>query len=329
MRQPLVTIITPTYNHEKFISQCIKSVLVQTYHNWEMIIIDDGSTDNTLDIIMEYVKNEKRIKIVTHSSNWGIYRLAHTYNQALSLSKGDYIAILEGDDFWPSYKLETQLNCFKKDNIILSWGVGYSIDADNKHLQKISYKKFFMNKKIYSNNPPGIALRKLLFINYLIPSVTIMLRKKELLNIGGFKQPSNTHYVDYPTWLHLSLKGQFCFINKVLGYWRYHLSQSTSRLYAEQMESHAKCALEFFNNLETKHKKNVKIKKKAIMSQYYWYQIRAESIRNKKKHNFQKRFMKIIFTGSYSLKFKALIALIASLININFNKLIDLKKRLI
>src|SRR6267378_4285585 len=91
---PLVSIITATFNHEPFIASCIESVLGQSYSNWEQIIIDDGSTDKTADVIRGY--SDRRIRFI-HQANHGIEALALTYNHALSQAKGEIIAILEGD----------------------------------------------------------------------------------------------------------------------------------------------------------------------------------------------------------------------------------------
>lgn len=92
---PLVSIITPTYNHEKYITECIRSAISQTYQNWEMIIIDDGSTDRTQTLIKSFSDN--RIKYI-YQEHLGAYQLGLTYNKALNQTKGKFIAILEGDD---------------------------------------------------------------------------------------------------------------------------------------------------------------------------------------------------------------------------------------
>lgn len=88
----LISIITPTYNHEKYISDCILSVQQQTYSNWEMIIVDDGSTDNTFQVANEIAKIDNRIRLYTQK-NIGVFRLGETYNFALSKAEGKYIAI--------------------------------------------------------------------------------------------------------------------------------------------------------------------------------------------------------------------------------------------
>src|SRR5947207_2132870 len=82
------SIVTPTYNHERFIGACIESVLAQSYTNWEMIIVDDGSTDNTWNILQYYTKIDARIRPF-HQENKGIWCLAETYNFALQHSRGE------------------------------------------------------------------------------------------------------------------------------------------------------------------------------------------------------------------------------------------------
>jgi glycosyltransferase involved in cell wall biosynthesis len=120
---PIVSIITPTYNHKNFIDKAIESVLAQTFSDWELIVVDDASTDQTPLIIEQYCQRDKRIKFLPHSFNWGKSRLADIYNQALELCKGKYIAILEGDDLWPAYKLEVQIPMLESDpEAVLSHG---------------------------------------------------------------------------------------------------------------------------------------------------------------------------------------------------------------
>jgi len=119
---PLVSIISPVYNHEKYITDCIESVRNQTYTDWEMIIINDGSTDNTIKVIESFLKLEDRIHLLDQE-NVGIFRLSDTYNRGLQVAKGKYIAILEGDDFWERNKLERQVAIMESDqSIILAWG---------------------------------------------------------------------------------------------------------------------------------------------------------------------------------------------------------------
>jgi len=234
MEKPLVSIITPTYNHERFIGQCIESVLAQTYRHWEMIIVDDGSTDRTCEIIQQY--KDSRICYLRQEHK-GIYRLGETYNQALNYASGELIAILEGDDYWPPYKLERQIPAFSDNNVTLVWGKGGLVDERGKLIGVLQAVKRNLDLHI----PQVIS--KLVFKNFLFPTVTIVVRRKELLSIGGFFQPSYSPFVDFPTWLrlafHLDSDKRFYFINDILGYRRKHSSQVSSDL-CSMMLAHAK-----------------------------------------------------------------------------------------
>lgn len=225
MENPLVSIISPTYNHEKYIQDCIQSVINQVYTNWEMIIIDDGSIDSTYSIAQSFSLKDPRIKVYTQK-NIGIFRLSETYNFALNIAKGKYIAILEGDDVWFKNKLCLQIKELEENNnIVLSWGKAYSSKED-----LASHYALHPGKNIpdtYSNNtPPGNSINVFLFSNF-IPALTAVIRKDSLLSIGGFQQKYNLPLVDLPTWLELSLKGTFSYIDEPLGSWRIYPTQVT------------------------------------------------------------------------------------------------------
>ncbi len=118
MSSPLVSIITATYNAEKFIVDTIESVLAQTYKNWEWCIVDDGSQDNTKNLIKDYVKRDSRIHFYELSQNQGP---AGARTLAMQKSKGEYVAFLDADDLWLSTKLEKQLDFMLKNNHAFSF----------------------------------------------------------------------------------------------------------------------------------------------------------------------------------------------------------------
>ena len=107
--EDLVSIITPTYNCGKFINETIKSVLNQTYKNWEMIIVDDCSTDDTEKVVLKF--DDAGIKYYKLKTNSGA---AVARTTAMQLAKGSYMAFLDSDDIWTEDKLEKQLNFMKK-----------------------------------------------------------------------------------------------------------------------------------------------------------------------------------------------------------------------
>lgn len=273
MNQPLVSIITPTYNHERFIPDCINSVLSQTYQNWEMIIVDDGSTDSTFIVAKEFAKKEPRIKVYTQK-NIGIFRLAETYNFALSQSSGKYVAVLEGDDVWLPEKLEKQIPTLEEDdNIVLSWGRAYSssVDLTTDYNMNLLINR---DEKIITNTPVKSACEDFLYINF-IPALTVILRRSTLESIGGFIQNFNLPLVDLPTWQQIALFGKFSFIDEPLGKWRFYPTQVTKTYTVEITEGFYKLALSYykqnknyFDSIDFKEKKLHKFYSKKLVICY-------------------------------------------------------------
>jgi glycosyltransferase involved in cell wall biosynthesis len=209
-----VSIITPTFNHEKFIAECIESVLRQTYQAWEMIIIDDGSTDRTPEIIGHY--RDPRISYI-RKGHRGIEALAENYNLGVEKAKGEFLVILEGDDFLPHNRLEIQLPIFDDAQVVLCHGRYAYVFGD----KRVVYPTPFEVDQL-RNRPMGAALRIFLQGFNPIGTQSVMIRKSALLEAGGFMQPPYLPLVDYPTWMKLALKGSFEFIPEILGFWRRH-----------------------------------------------------------------------------------------------------------
>lgn len=236
MKTPVVSIITPTYNHEKFIGQCIESVLTQTFANWEQIIIDDGSTDLTARVIRRY--KDRRIKYIRQQHR-GLPSLHEIYNDALALARGDFIAILEGDDFWPKDKLEKQLQTFDSPDIVLVWGVGVVTDEAGRPLFRRASIKTRDQLKDFTSSE---ILRMIRRDNPITPTSTVIVRRNELVRIGGFQPSPSRIYVDLPTWLKLAASNhyKFRFVNTVLGFWRTHSHQVSAATRSQQLFDHAK-----------------------------------------------------------------------------------------
>lgn len=127
----LVSVITPTYNCARFITETIRSVQAQTYKNWEMIIVDDHSTDDTINVITPYIKTDKRIIYHRLNINSGA---AIARNTALQMAHGRWIAFLDSDDLWLPEKLERQLNFMKKNNYHFTYHDYEEIDESSKPL---------------------------------------------------------------------------------------------------------------------------------------------------------------------------------------------------
>ena len=114
MNEPLVSIITPVYNAERFLSDTIKSVQNQTYKNWEILLIDDCSKDNSAQIIKEFQKYDNRIKYIKLKKNSGA---SVSRNEGIRNAKGRFIAFVDSDDIWKPEKLEIQIKYMLKENL--------------------------------------------------------------------------------------------------------------------------------------------------------------------------------------------------------------------
>ena len=152
MDNPLVSIITPSFNSEKFIAETIESVQNQTYQNLEMIIVDDSSKDQTAAIIEQFVANDSRIQFfqLEKNSGAGIAR-----ELALSKAKGNYISFLDADDLWKPLKLEKQLQFLKENKLHFTFSFYDCIDEDGNVL----------NKRVEA--PLNLSYRQLFFCNYI------------------------------------------------------------------------------------------------------------------------------------------------------------------
>ena len=154
-KEELVSIIVPVYNSEKFIKDTIKTVEEQTYKSWELLLINDCSTDNSKEIIKEYANKDKRIKLINLEENSGA---AVARNKGIELAEGRYIAFLDADDLWNKDKLKRQVEFMKNNNYVFSF-TGYEFANEDgigngKIVTvpfKINYKQALKNTTIWTS----------------------------------------------------------------------------------------------------------------------------------------------------------------------------------
>tara|TARA_B100000886_G_scaffold333529_1_gene287705 strand:+ start:814 stop:1563 length:750 start_codon:yes stop_codon:yes gene_type:complete len=191
MKDELVSIITPTYNSEKFISETINSILKQTYTNWELLITDDCSTDKTVEIVESYVKKDYRIKFFSLKKNSGA---AIARNNSIKNSKGRYISFLDSDDLWLKNKLELQINFMKKGDYALTY---------------TSYEKF-KNKNTFISNIycfDKLNYNDMLRNNYI--GCLTAIYDSNLL--GKILMPNIRRRQDYALWLKILKKVDYAY----------------------------------------------------------------------------------------------------------------------
>jgi teichuronic acid biosynthesis glycosyltransferase TuaG len=150
--EPLVSIITPNYNSEKFITECIDSVRNQTYKKWELIIIDDCSTDNSVSIIKKLQATDARIKLIKLNKNSGP---AVARNKGIEEAKGTYIAFLDSDDFWLPQKLKVQVPFMQTKKTSLSFSSYYSVNENKKNQKLLKAKETINYNKLLKGNCIG------------------------------------------------------------------------------------------------------------------------------------------------------------------------------
>ena len=147
-----VSIIVPMYNAEKFIGKTIESVLAQTYQNWEMLIMNDVSTDNSLAIVSLYAKKDERIKIVNTEKNVGVVK---GRNFLIDLASGKYIAFLDADDYWHNEKLEKQIKFMKEKNASISCTEYTRVKENEEKINDVIIKEEISYNDMLKNNYLG------------------------------------------------------------------------------------------------------------------------------------------------------------------------------
>lgn len=199
-----VSVITPTYNSAKYVEKTIRSVQSQTYTNWEMIIVDDCSTDNTCEIIENIITIDKRIKLIKQEQNQGA-GAARTL--AMQNSTGKYIAYLDADDIWLPEKLEKQVRFMSENGISFSCTSYEVIDDDGKQLHK------------YVHMLPRVDYVGFL-TNNLLQTVGIMV-DAEKVDKKCLVMPGIRRRQDAATWLQILKSGHDCYgLDEILAQYR-------------------------------------------------------------------------------------------------------------
>lgn len=204
MENELVSIITPVYNAQDTIAGTIESVQAQTCGNWEMILADDCSTDNSMEIMQSYAKKDSRIRLLVQKTNQGV---AQARNAAIASAKGRFVAFLDSDDLWCPDKLEKQLAFMKQKQAAFCYTACDVIDEYGKQMGKVRFV------------PETADYNTLLKGNY-IPCLTVVIDRK---TIDIPSMPSIPHE-DYAVWLEILKAGHSAWgLNEVLA--RYRVNQ--------------------------------------------------------------------------------------------------------
>lgn len=214
----LISIIIPYYKKKNYIEQTLKSILIQKYKNFEILIVYDDIAQEDLYFLKTLKKKDDRIKLIINRQNIGA---GMSRNKAIKLSKGAYVAFIDADDLWHPNKLKTQLNYMIKNKISISHTSYNIIDMNNN---KIGFRKA---KKIEFND---------LLKSCDIGLSTVMIKKTILKNQLFAKLKTKE---DYVLWLKLTKKGyKFYALNETLTYWRFLPDSLSSSVFQKLVDGY-------------------------------------------------------------------------------------------
>ncbi|GAB4167771.1 MAG: glycosyltransferase [Calditrichia bacterium] len=207
--QPFISCIIPCFNSEAYIEETLQSVFDQTYKHFEVIVVNDGSTDNTPEILNKY-----RGKItILNQENKGV---GAARNNGVKHSKGDWIAFLDADDLWHKKKLERQVEITRRFPDIIAIGSSIEpIDENGNALPQYFHKPYIVNRPFYALD----ILKRQGNIIGLSPS-NCLIKKETYLKCGGFREIKRMLSLDFDLWFRLLRLGKIYIIDEPLCYYR-------------------------------------------------------------------------------------------------------------
>jgi len=197
-----VSIITPAYNAVSYLEETVRSVQAQTFTDWEMVIVDDCSTDGTYELAQKLAERDARIKVGKNIENSGV---AVTRNNALDMATGDYIAFLDSDDLWLPDKLSKQIEFMENGGYAISYTAYQKFDSHTGKKGKVMRAPLTMTaKQIYGDTSIGC--------------LTVMVNRKM---VGSFYMPRLKHMEDNITWQEILMRGYVAhMLDEVLALYR-------------------------------------------------------------------------------------------------------------
>jgi alpha-1,3-rhamnosyltransferase len=207
MKTPLVSIVAVCYNHKPFISDCILSLVKQSYPNTEIIVYDNGSTDGSA-LLLEELQVKYKFELIIQE-NIG---LPKTLNKAVERAKGKYISLTSTDDYWPLDKIEIAVDFMENcdPQIAVCGGNAITIDREGIIFRKQTFNKYH-----------ELTFNDVFLEGKIIPALTSLIRKEVLTKVGGYDE--NQKGEDTPMWLKITYHGyRIAYLNKLMGYYRHH-----------------------------------------------------------------------------------------------------------
>jgi glycosyltransferase involved in cell wall biosynthesis len=214
---PLVSVVMSSYNHEKFISEAIESVLGQDFDDLELIVVDDASTDASRQIIQKYTVEDARVRVILHETNCGI---APTMNDGIAIAQGKFLAVIASDDVWMKDKLSKQLAVLESNEDLIVWTEGEIIDEGG---QSVGSSFSELARSVSKKKSGDIFQELLLQADYIFGSTLLFKRA----NLGTSLYDERLIYAnDWKSYLDLAAKYEFYYIQEPLAQYRRHANNT-------------------------------------------------------------------------------------------------------
>lgn len=267
LNQPKVSILTTVYNREKYLEDCIKSVLASDFYDWELIIVDDQSTDNSLTIALSYSAVDNRIKVYINDKNLGDYP---NRNQAASYAKGKYLKYLDADDVIYPHGLRVMVAAMESFPEA-DFGTQYNIREYYKPYpilinSREAFKEHFFGNSFFQSGPTGTIFKREAF-----------------QELGGF---SRRRYIgDTEMWIKFCLKGPIVLIQPALIWWRQHQEQEFQL--GQSIDGYIKLNHQLFLELmENDEIPITHLEREEAIRKYKYHKVRLFFAEIVKRHNF-------------------------------------------
>lgn len=276
---PLFSVIVPIYNIERFLHQCIDSILSQTYDNFELILVNDGSTDKCEKICNEYSKLDKRIRVI-HKSNGG---LVSARNTGVSMAEGKYIVYVDGDDWVSNKWLETLNNLIKKyDPDIINYGAYKSIDGKNENLKTANFEGFYDEVDLKEKIVPHLLYdNRFSFFSFgILPALWSKAIKADILKENICKEEKITFGEDVACTYNCIMQAKTFVATKESLYYYRQNRESMTKAYDSKRFNSVKILFDYLNDSLIK-------KYPQLKEQYKYYQLFCifYTILNESKNN--------------------------------------------
>jgi glycosyltransferase involved in cell wall biosynthesis len=222
MRALVISVVMPVYNGAEFLREAVNSILAQTFTNFEFIIVDDGSTDATPDLLRLF--KDSRITIITHTKNLGIVQ---SLNDGIRAAKGEYLARMDADDISAPHRFQTQLNFLNQNRDCAAVGTFLRITTP-------------AGKLLFTIEPPtrDLSIKKFLLHDSCLAHGSVMMRREMVLKVGMYSDDKRVqHAEDYDLFVHLASRYQLANLPEYLYTRKEHMDSISHQNYQKQQAS--------------------------------------------------------------------------------------------